>query len=39
MQKPPVNSLNVDMIQALTKALVDLEANKCRGFILTSVSI
>jgi len=38
MQKPPVNSLNVDMIQALTKALVELEANKCRGFILTSSS-
>lgn len=37
MQKMPVNSLNTEMLQSLSQALAQLEADKCRGFILTSV--
>lgn len=38
MQKPPVNSLNLEMIQSLSQALAELEKNKCKGLILTSNS-
>jgi len=38
MQKMPVNSLNTEMLQSLSQALAQLEADKCRGFILTSSS-
>ena len=37
MQKAPVNSLSLEMIQALSKSLTELEKGKCKGFILTSV--
>lgn len=36
MQKPPVNSLSLEMIQALSESLTELEKSKCKGFILTS---
>ncbi|XP_046438324.1 enoyl-CoA delta isomerase 1, mitochondrial-like [Daphnia pulex] len=36
MQKPPVNSLSLEMIQALSQSLIELEKNKCKGIILTS---
>ncbi|XP_032786797.2 enoyl-CoA delta isomerase 1, mitochondrial [Daphnia magna] len=36
MHKPPVNSLSLEMIQALSESLSELEKNKCKGFILTS---
>lgn len=36
MQKPPVNSLSLEMIQALSQSLSELEKNKCKGIILTS---
>lgn len=39
MQRPPVNSLNLELISSLQATLSDLESNKCRGAILTSVSI
>jgi len=39
MQRPPVNSLNLELITSLQKTLSDLEGSKCRGAILTSVSI
>ena len=38
MQKAPVNSLSLEMIGSLTESLAQLEADKCRGFILTSVT-
>lgn len=39
LQRLPVNSLNLELLQALKKALDDVENNKPRGMILTSVSI
>lgn len=36
MQKPPVNSLNPELLQQLTVAIKTLEKTKFRGFILTS---
>ncbi|KAL1129218.1 hypothetical protein AAG570_013747 [Ranatra chinensis] len=38
MQKPPVNSLNLDLLVALRDTLVKLEKEKCKGMILTSES-
>ncbi|XP_059476411.1 enoyl-CoA delta isomerase 1, mitochondrial-like [Neocloeon triangulifer] len=39
MNRPPVNSLNLELLQGLSKALQELEDNrKCRGMILTSSS-
>lgn len=38
MQRLPVNSLNLDLLQALSTTLDDLAKNKSRGMILTSVS-
>ena len=37
MNKPPVNSLSLEMIQSLSQTLSQLEKDKCRGVILTSV--
>lgn len=37
LNRPPVNSLNADLIRDLSKAFDELEANKSRGVILTSV--
>ena len=39
MQKAPVNSLSLELIQALSQSLTQLEKGKCKGFILTSVLI
>jgi len=36
MQKPPVNSLNLELLQSLCQTFDELEKNKCRGMILTS---
>lgn len=38
MQRLPVNSLNLDLLQAMNTALDDLKKNKARGMILTSAS-
>lgn len=38
MQRPPVNSLNLELLRALLDTLEDLESNRTRGMILTSVS-
>ncbi len=37
MQKAPVNSLCLELIQALSDSLNQLEKNNCKGFILASV--
>lgn len=37
MQKPPVNSLNLEMLQALLKSFDEITSNRCKGMILTSV--
>lgn len=37
MQRLPVNGLNLELLQALGKTFDDLEKNKSRGMILTSV--
>lgn len=37
MQRPPVNSLNLDLLEAMSKSLDDVAKNKCKGMILTSV--
>lgn len=39
MQRLPVNSLNLDLLQAMDKALDEVTKNKCKGMILTSVSL
>ncbi|CAL1271248.1 unnamed protein product [Larinioides sclopetarius] len=38
LQKPPVNSLNLEMLQKLTSTIKDLERKKMRGIIITSDS-
>ncbi|XP_054710837.1 enoyl-CoA delta isomerase 1, mitochondrial-like [Uloborus diversus] len=38
MQRPPVNSLNLEMIQEITAAIKNLEKKRYRGFILGSSS-
>lgn len=38
MQRQPVNGLNLDLLRALSETITDLEKNKSRGMILTSVS-
>lgn len=38
MNRPPVNSLNLELLTAFSKTLDDLQNNKSRGLILTSVS-
>lgn len=37
MNRKPVNGLSLELFEALSKTLDDLENNKCRGVILTSV--
>lgn len=37
LQRPPVNSINLELTQSLLSAIQDLEKNKSRGIILTSV--
>lgn len=38
LNRPPVNSLNLDLLQAFSKTLDDLQNNRSKGMILTSVS-
>lgn len=38
LNRPPVNGISVDFLHSLKKTVGNLEANKCRGLILTSVS-
>lgn len=38
LNRAPVNSLNLELLQAISKSLEDLEDTKCRGIILTSTS-
>lgn len=37
LNRAPVNSFNLDLLQALSKALDEVEKNKSKGLILTSV--
>lgn len=37
LQRLPVNSLNLEFIQAINQSLTELSKSKCRGVILTSV--
>lgn len=37
LNRPPVNSLNLELLQDISKTLDDLESNKSKGMILTSV--
>lgn len=38
LNRAPVNSLNLELLTALSKTLDNLQDNKARGMILTSVS-
>lgn len=38
LQRPPVNSLNLELLQEITAAIKNMEKDKCRGFILASNS-
>lgn len=38
LNRPTVNSLNLELLTAISKTLDDLQNNKSRGMILTSVS-
>lgn len=39
MNRKPVNGLSLEMFEAFSKTLDDLESNKSRGAILTSVRL
>ena len=38
MQRPPVNSLNLELLQEISKSLDEVGKNKCKGMILASSS-
>ncbi|XP_014289677.1 enoyl-CoA delta isomerase 1, mitochondrial isoform X2 [Halyomorpha halys] len=38
LNRPPVNSLNYELLEAMHRTLVKLENDRCRGMILTSTS-
>lgn len=38
LNRPPVNSLNLELLAQFSHILDDCERNKCRGMIVTSVS-
>lgn len=38
MQRLPVNSLNLELLTQLSEAFDQVQENKCKGMILTSVS-
>ncbi|KAL0271002.1 UNVERIFIED_CONTAM: hypothetical protein PYX00_008248 [Menopon gallinae] len=38
MQRPPVNSMNYDLVNQLLNTFLGLEKSKCKGMILTSAS-
>lgn len=37
MNRPPVNGLNLELLRDLHKSIEEIEGNKSRGLILTSV--
>lgn len=37
MNRPPINALNVDLLQDLHRSIQEIQENKSRGLILTSV--
>lgn len=39
LNRPPVNSLNLELLQNLKETINSLEDNKCLGLILTSVCL
>lgn len=39
MNRPPVNSLNLELLQEIGKSLDEVSKTKAKGMILTSVSI
>lgn len=39
MKRQPVNGLNIELLKTMTNVLTELQNNKARGMILTSVSI
>lgn len=39
LNRPPINSLNTELLQDISAALDDLTKNRSKGMILTSVSI
>lgn len=39
MNKPPVNSLNLEFLDDLKNQLIKLQNDKIRGMVLTSVSV
>lgn len=39
LNRPPVNSLNLELLTDIASTLDDLESNKSKGMILTSVGI
>ena len=38
LQRPPVNNINLDLLQDMNKALDEIEKTKSKGLIITSVS-
>lgn len=38
LSRPPVNSLNLELLTAISQALDQVEENRSKGLILTSVS-
>lgn len=38
MKRPPVNSLNLELIQEISNAVDAVQNNQCKGLVLTSVS-
>lgn len=38
MNRPPVNGLNYELLRDIKESIDEIESNKCRGLILTSVS-
>lgn len=39
MQRAPVNSFNLELMQELHDALIEVKENNCKGMVLTSVSV
>lgn len=37
MNRPPVNGLNLELLRDIHDSIDEIESNKCRGLILTSV--
>lgn len=38
LDRPPVNAINLELLKSFEEIIDDLERQKCRGMILTSVS-